>query len=476
MDIRDAIRRIHDAPDGPEVGAFFEFTGTILQGYSPLRPMRVKKDSDSDRDRDVALDLMKTLRASKAPQFVEDMVGTVYPSWRGRTDDDIASVANRIFERAAAGRVYPEVWHLINAHHNKGHTVVIATAGPPYVAQAAARALDCGHVLSTSLEKRDGVLTGLVDGPVLWRRAKAHAVRKFAETNGIDLKLSFGYCHGSDDVELLSAVGFAGAVNPDRTLAKIAEQKQWPVLTFASRGAVSPVQVGRTFAGYGGFFGAVGLGLTKGAVKRDHRLGVDAAIGMSADVALRIAGVDVNLRGVENVWSRRPAVFIFNHQSQADALVLAKVLRGGFTGITKKEMASSKLFGPILRIADAVFIDRADSASAREALRPVADTLKSGLSIVIAPEGTRSLTPGVGPFKKGAFHIAQQAGVPIVPVIIRNAGELMWKHGRVLRRGTVDVVVEKPIDVARWKKDDFEKNIAEVQRMYRRYLENWPRD
>ncbi|WP_278313767.1 HAD-IB family hydrolase [Lolliginicoccus levis] len=466
--------QVRSGPGGAQIGAFLDFTGTILQGYSPLRPMQVKTNTDDDQDRDVSLDLMKTLRASKAPQFVEDMVTNVYPSWRGKSEEDIARVAGRLFERHVAGRLFPEAWQLIQAHRDKGHTVVIVTSGPRFIADAAAAALGAQFVLATELEKRDGVLTGLVDGPVLWRRAKARAVRDFAEREGIDPAASYGYSHGSEDIEVLSAVGNPVAVNPDRALAGIAGQQDWPVLRFAPRGSAGPLQVGRTLVGYGGFFGAVGAGLAKGAIKRDHRLGVDTAIGNSADVALRIGGVHVNLTGVDNVWSHRPAVFIFNHQSQADVLILSKVLRGGFTGITKKEMATSKLFGGVLRIADAVFVDRADSASARDALRPVADTLRGGLSVVIAPEGTRSLTPGVGAFKKGAFHIAQQAEVPIVPVIIRNAGELMWKHGRVLRSGTVDVIVEKPIDVSGWKPEEFSDRIAEVRGMYARYLENWP--
>ena len=72
------------------------------------------------------------------------------------------------------------------------------------------------------------------------------------------------------------------------------------------------------------------------------------------------------------------------------------------------------------------------------------DKLADGVSIAIAPEGTRSLSDRLGPFKKGAFHIAMQAGVPIVPIVIRNAGELMWRNSFWLRPGTVDVRVLEP--------------------------------
>jgi len=119
-------------------------------------------------------------------------------------------------------------------------------------------------------------------------------------------------------------------------------------------------------------------------------------------------------------------------------------------------------------------VDRANTEQAKAALGPVVDTLREGTSVIIAPEGTRSLTPEIGRFKKGAFHIAMQAGVPIVPVVIRNAGEVLWKHSTVLRPGTVDVVVLDPIDVSDWTLDELGARVAEVEDLYRKTLANWP--
>ncbi|MCW4352537.1 HAD-IB family hydrolase [Hoyosella sp. YIM 151337] len=469
----EAVERIRSGPSGAGTGAFFDFTGTVLQGYSPLRPVRVQH-ADPGTDAGVTTGLIRTLRAAKTEETFTDMVRAMYPEWAGRRDEDIEAIARKLFERTIAGRVYPEVWQLIRAHLRMAHTLVLVTSGPRYLAEAAAESLEIPHVLATKLEVRDGLLTGKIDGVPLWRREKASAVRKFATEHDIDLAHSYGYSHGSEDIDVLSAVGNAVTVNPDAVLTRVADQQHWPVLRFASRGATSPVRVARTAAGYGGFLSAVGLGLSRGVLKRDHRLGVDTATGMSADVALRLAGITVRVQGEENARAPRPAVFIFNHQSQLDTLILAKVLRGGFTAIVKREMAAHRVFGPILRTADVVFINRADSAQAREALRPVEETLRGGLSIVIAPEGTRSLTPNLGPFKKGAFHIARQAEVPVIPFIIRNAGEMLWKHGRVMRGGAVDVVVGKPIDVASWDTADFSANVDSVREFFLRTLEEWP--
>ena len=84
----------------------------------------------------------------------------------------------------------------------------------------------------------------------------------------------------------------------------------------------------------------------------------------------------------------------------------------------------------------------------------------------MAPEGTRSATPRPGPFKKGAFHIAIQAGVPMVPIVLENAGELMWRHDQTVRRGTVRAVVHPPIDTSTWSVDTLDDHVAQVRGVF----------
>ena len=156
----------------------------------------------------------------------------------------------------------------------------------------------------------------------------------------------------------------------------------------------------------------------------------------------------------------RPAVFLFNHQSQLDVLILAKLLRGGFTGVAKKELANSPGFGLMFRLADVAFVDRSNTAQAHKALEPAVQRLRDGISLAIAPEGTRSATPALGPFKKGAFHVAMQAGVPIVPIVIRNSGELMWRGATTIRAGTVQVAVLPPIPTLGWTVEELDKHAS----------------
>ena len=87
--------------------------------------------------------------------------------------------------------------------------------------------------------------------------------------------------------------------------------------------------------------------------------------------------------------------------------------------------------GQIAWLLNMAFVDRGNTEQARAALAPVVERISEGYSLAISPEGTRSPTPRVGHFKKGAFHMALQAGVPIVPIVIRNAGQLLWRGSTV---------------------------------------------
>jgi putative phosphoserine phosphatase/1-acylglycerol-3-phosphate O-acyltransferase len=337
-----------------------------------------------------------------------------------------------------------------------------------------ARELGIEHILCTRLESVGDIYTGRVEGPVLWGPGKADAVRDFAERAQVDLKRSYAYGNGDEDIDFLRTVGNPRPVNPKSELAEIAEREGWPVLRFRSRGRPSVDAVVRTAAAYGGMASAFGAGLGLGLLKRSRRDAVNFAMSVGSDLALGLAGIHLNVTGEHNVSSHRPAVFIFNHQSILDGFILMKLLREDMTGVAKKEVASQPGFGQFARLAHVAFVDRGNTSQAKSALEPVVRRLHEGYSIAISPEGTRSATPAIGEFKKGAFHIAMQGGVPIVPVVIRNAGELLWRGSKVMRSGTVDVHVHEPISVANWTRKELAERVAEVRALFVRTLEDWP--
>jgi len=181
-------------------------------------------------------------------------------------------------------------------------------------------------------------------------------------------------------------------------------------------------------------------------------------------------GVELNVEGEEHLWSHRPAVFIFNHQSGLDSLLMAQLTRRDVVGIAKKELETTPIVGPLMKAAGVVFVDRGDRNKAIEAMQPAVEAMREGLSVVIAPEGTRSATAKIGKFKKGAFHMAMAAGVPIVPVVLMNALDALPRDGIVIRATTVDVVVHAPIPTADWRREDLDEHIAEIEALYERTL------
>jgi len=127
-------------------------------------------------------------------------------------------------------------------------------------------------------------------------------------------------------------------------------------------------------------------------------------------------------------------------------------------------------------LLDGVFVDRDDPVAAVETMHTVEDRAKKGLSIVIAPEGTRVDTTEVGPFKKGPFRIAMAVGIPIVPIVIRNAEIVAARNSSTINPGTVDVAVFPPISVQDWTLEKLPEHIAEVRQLYLDTLANWPID
>lgn len=233
-------------------------------------------------------------------------------------------------------------------------------------------------------------------------------------------------------------------------------------------------RTGRSLAAYGALIGALAEGGAVAALKGDRRAGANLAASKGCDRALRAARVTLRVQGREHLWSDRPAIFAFNHQSPLDVVVLGALVRQDITAVAKESLRHHPVFGPIGYLISAAFIDRSNNAAAREALQPVVDSLRAGVSIAVAPEGTRSRTGELLPFKKGPFHMAIQGGVPMVPIVIRNAGELMESHSAWIAPGVVDVCVLPPIDTSGWTADTVGEHRDEVREMFVRTLADWP--
>ncbi|MBT8079034.1 MAG: 1-acylglycerol-3-phosphate O-acyltransferase, partial [Gammaproteobacteria bacterium] len=283
---------------------------------------------------------------------------------------------------------------------------------------------------------------------------------------GTDLSNSFFYSDGFEDLPLLEAVGNPRPLNADEDLSRIARRRGWLARRFSSRGVPGFREIVRTGLVYGAFFSAAMQIVPTWLLNQSRRDAVNLAVTTWGEFGSALAGMDTRVSGEQHLWAERPAVFLFNHQSAIDVLIIAKLLRRDFTAIAKQEIANNPLVGPVFRVADTVFIDRQNQDKAIKSLRPVVHTLKNGLSIAIAPEGTRSTSDRLGPFKKGPFHIAMQAGVPIVPIVIHNASDVLPNGGFFVRPAEVCIDVLPPVHTERWSAETVDKHVAHVRAMF----------
>ena len=472
--MREALANdVLNGPGGPEIAAFFDFDGTLIDGYSAAAFLK-DRARRGDLSLSEAAKLLRTgldARAGRADFNHFMRVGV--QAFRGHDARNLRRLGEQLLRGTLGGLLFPEMLEIVAAHRRLGHTIVISSSALPFQVEPLACELGIEHILCTRLESVGDIYTGRVEGPILWGPGKADAVRDFAEGAGVDLDQSYAYGNGDEDIDFLRTVGNPRPVNPKPELAEVAEREGWPVRRFGSRGRPGVASVVRTAAAYGGMTTAFGAGLGIGLLKQSRRDAVNFMTFVGSDLTLGLAGIRLNVTGEDNV-SHRPAVFIFNHQSILDGFIVMKLLRGDVTGVAKKEVASQPGFGQFARFANMAFVDRGDASQAMSVLEPVVRRLDEGYSIAIAPEGTRSATPAVGKFKKGAFHMAMQGGVPIVPIVIRNAGELLWRGSRVMRSGTVDVHVLEPISVAEWTRDTLADRVDEVRDLFVRTLEDWP--
>ncbi|MEN3265533.1 HAD-IB family hydrolase, partial [Pseudonocardia sp.] len=472
------IADVEAGPQGPQVGAFFDFDGTLIDGYSLGAFARHHLRSGHVFPADIGRMLLIGLRGLTTEEDFEDFFLLGMRAWTGRHEDELTELGEQLFAQGIAGSLYPEAWRLVEAHRRAGHTVVLASSATRFQVEPAARAMGVDHVLVTPVEIENGLCTGRPGGPPLWRAGKAAAVQAFAQQHDVDLVESYAYSNGDEDVPFLAATGRARALNPGPGLAAEAARRNWPIGRFRSRGRPGARELVRTVGAVGGTLGGFAAGVAVGALNSiagegTRRDAVDLGLTLAGELGTALGGVRVDVRGAEHLVAARPAVFLFNHQSQLDVLILAKLLRSNFTGVVKKEAANVPGFGLAFRLADVAFVDRTDTTAAKAALEPAVQRLREGISLVIAPEGTRSATPALGRFKKGAFHVAMQAGVPVVPIVIRNAGELMWRGASTLREGTVQVTVLPPIPTAGWSVEELDERVEEVRGRYVETLAHW---
>ena len=187
---------------------------------------------------------------------------------------------------------------------------------------------------------------------------------------------------------------------------------------------------------------------------------------------LLLSGVRVKVKGLELLDPKQSYVFVSNHRSYLDTAAMF-IYTGRRIGLlAKKELLKVPILGVGMGFVNVMAIDRSNRESAIRTTEAAARRIKSGVSFAVFVEGTRAKPGELLPFKKGAFYMARQAGVPVVPVAIKNSDVLMGKGTGEARSGEIEMVFLRPIDtVDRTSDEAIDQLIAESRQVIAKELE-----
>jgi HAD superfamily hydrolase (TIGR01490 family) len=220
------------------VAAFFDVDNTIIRGASSfhlavgLYRRGFFKTGDVIR---FAVHQARYLTFGENRQQIDEVRQRALEIMQHRSVAEVVAIAEDIYDEVLALRIFPGTQRLLDQHLRAGHEVWLVTATPVEIAEIIARRLGATGALGTIAEHTDGFYTGRLVGDLLHGKAKASAVQAIAAREGIDLSQSFAYGDSTNDVPILSEVGFPCAINPDGRLRKHAAEVGWPMREFRGR-------------------------------------------------------------------------------------------------------------------------------------------------------------------------------------------------------------------------------------------------
>src|SRR5438046_9592362 len=179
---------------------------------------------------------------------------------------------------------------------------------------------------------------------------------------------------------------------------------------------------------------------------------------------LKLSGVKVKVTGAELLDPEQAYVFVANHYSYLDAAPLFAYAGRRMGMVAKKELLKAPILGYGMGFVNVIAIDRSNRERAVETLKIATERLRSGICFGVCPEGTRARPGEMLPFKKGAFHVAVQAGVPIVPIALKNSDLLMGRGTGEAWPGTIEMIMFPPIETSSVASDeDLDRLVRRVQ-------------
>ncbi|UCC66602.1 MAG: 1-acyl-sn-glycerol-3-phosphate acyltransferase [Deltaproteobacteria bacterium] len=178
-------------------------------------------------------------------------------------------------------------------------------------------------------------------------------------------------------------------------------------------------------------------------------------------------GVKVRVRGLGNIESKRPYIYMCNHLGSFDIFALLAYLPVQFRWLAKVELFRIPILGWAMSTAGYISLDRSERKRAYRSIEIAAQKIREGTSVIIFPEGSRSLDGTLQPFMKGGFTLAIKAGVPIVPTTIDGTWEIMPRDSLRIRKGEIGIVIDRPIETTGLAMKNREKLMKDVEERIR---------
>lgn len=176
-------------------------------------------------------------------------------------------------------------------------------------------------------------------------------------------------------------------------------------------------------------------------------------------ITCSIAFIRIEVIGEELINEKQSYVFVANHQSIFDIFLIYGWLRSKFKWIMKKEIKKIPLVGKACEYAGHIFIDRTNNRAAARSIEAAAKRLKDGVSVVIFPEGTRTHDGLIGKFRRGAFLLASDLNLPLVPITIKGAFEALPRNTFLIHPGKITMVIHNPLNTESYNHDNINELI-----------------
>ncbi len=473
-DIEWLVEQVDRAPEGPQIAAFFDFDGTLINGYSALAFFKYRLRKGDISAKEFIGSIRESINVERRGKDVEDLmiVGVRAQARKDRRRGRLVG-AQRLLTPSGhddlSRGASPRRCSPSSRPHGSDRDVCDQAAGG-----GTADDLGIDYIICTEMEQLDGIYTGKLGSEIRWGDGKARGVRDFAKENGIDLKECFAYGNGGEDVHFLGSVGHPVALNPDEDLEPVALDKRWAVAKLNPPQQTGLFDVARSVAAVGVFGGTVVASGAFGLAQPQPLVGREPGLGgrLRPDAGDGWCPIAGGRRGERIRGSTRRL-----HVQPSEPARRLRPRLPAAQGLQRgREEGTGK--GPVLRPRRLPHPGRLHRPGGQRQGSLGARTGRRGAALRHlhrdCARGHALPHPSVAAVQEGSLPPRHAGGGPDGSVVMRNCGQIMAAHSMVVHPGIVDVAVLPPVPTDDWTKENLNEQVAKVRQMYLDTLADWP--